>query len=1110
MKTKLRGFWTLLLALAVQLSFAQEKTVKGVVSDASGPLPGVTVLVKGTNKGAQTDFDGKYTVKAKVGDVLHFNYMGMTDVFKKVGSSNVINVVMKEDAQALGEVVVTALGIKREERALPYAAQTVKSEDLNLTDNVDVKSAIVGKVAGVQLNSQAGSKLGSTGKLRIRGGISLTSDSDPLYIVDGVPTSDPNTVDMSNVESVDILKGPNATALYGQRADAGVVVIVTKKGVKGQKMQVSLNSSVVFDKAIVDTRYQNKYGQGYSQGAFGTFDYSAGAFGRFPYPEYMKAFDGKRYFKGTFYADESWGPRFDGKPYLPWYAYYPNSPYFAQEVPYVAHPNNIKDAYNVGILTKNGITISGGGDNFGARLSYTNIDQSGIIPFSTLKKHMISTNVTFDVSKSLQVGTSVNYSIQDVAGDFDDGYSNQTSGSFNQWFGRQVDTKKLRELKDLRTKEGYYTSWNNWGIDRIAYAEASGALGFKKPAFWFNTYNWLDKYKRTKKNIRLLADLHASYKFFDHFEAKVQVSRGQRNYRSEFYLPYDLAYTAAPELYNKWVNSFGKYYTDRKEDNYNAMLMYKNTYGDLDVSAFVGGNIRKNWYDKIEGWMGSQNSDSGGLILPDVYTYTNSKEDVKPKTKRTRKQVNSIYGNLSLGYKKMLYLDASIRKDWSSALPANKNGYSYPSVGGSFVFTELLDKNDILSFGKVRFGWAQVGNDVDANEINPTYPLGSDLYDGKIIMYDNSTLVDPNIKPAINTSQEIGLDLRFLNSRVKFSGTYYNEIREDEIISLSISGATGYDSFLTNAGKSRRKGIELSLGVDIFKTDDFNWSISANWAKNDSKIEDLPTDGIEAYKSANNAFSYVNVYHPKGGQWGELRGKVIKEDANGKFILNPEGSSSAGQYVVNDKVQYLGTVLPDFVGGVVNTLSYKGFTLSAAIDFQKGGKFFSLSEAWGDSSGLLERTAGINKLGNERRAPLLDSSGKEVEETFISASNAGVKSGGVYVNGVDSNGNAVEGYVDAHAYYQQFHPNRITNDFVHNADYIKLRDISLSYALPKKWLGGVFDSANISLIGRNLWLISVAKDNIHRWDPSEMSATFGENGQLPGTRSYGMNIKLTF
>ncbi len=1081
----------LLVSALLQQAMAQVRAITGRVTDASTnqPLPGVTVLVKGTTVGAATGADGNYSVNVPEGsNTLVFSFIGYQSIERAIGNATTVNVSLAIDNKQLSEVVVTALGMQREARTVTYATQEVKSEDLNITQGVNVKDALAGKVAGVQINGQAGSKLGQFGKIRIRGAISLTSDSDPLYIVDGVPTPDPNDIDMNNVESVNVLKGPNATSLYGQRAEAGVVVITTKKG--SGNLSLEVNSSTVWDKVAYLPKYQNLYGRGYEgEASFGPFEFDPEA-----HPAEWEIFNGKRHFLwDNNYADESWGPKFDGQEYVPWYAWWPGTeenpnPYFGKTAKYEAQPDNIKNFYQTGVTKKNSFAISGGGEKYNARLAYTNLNQTGITPFTDLQKHFINTNFGFDATKRLHVDANIRYTTSEITGDQDDGYSNQTTGSFNSWFAREVDTRKLKELKDLETFNGHSASWNWWGPDYYSYYGG----GFQKPAFWFNPYTFLERYEQVRTNNNLTGSLTATYKLDDHWSLSATGSRNITDYLFEDYFPSFLSNSAAPDMYNPWINSFGRYEFTQSENNYSSVLKYENRFGNFDVNAFVGGNIRRENYERFSAQM-NPGAKTGGLFIPDVFIFPNAGIVPTSQTNIWEKQVNSLYGNASFGYKDMLYLDASYRRDWSSSLPSDKNGYGYPGIGASFIFSELINDFGALSFGKLRAGWAQVGNDVAALRINPVYSLGPQPFLGSDLMvYTPTTIVDPNLVPAKNTSFEAGFDVRFIKDRVGLSFTYYDESRKDEIIPVSISSGTGYTSFLTNAGESSRKGIEVALDGHIFQSENgFNWNVTMNYARNRTTVDALP-EGLDAINAPGGSddWEFVTVVHELGNNWGQLRGTGFATDDQGRRILQESGLYET------ETNKYFGSVLPDFTGGFINRMSFKGLSLVASIDFQKGGKFFSLTEQWGYYSGLLEETAETNDKGNNVRDAVADG-------------------GGVHVVGVDANGNAVDTYVEAMDYYMQFNANSIAEPFVHDASYVKLRDISLSYDLSRVLKNNLIKNnlikgASLGVVGRNLWLLSVADDNKHRWDPSELSQTFGENSQLPGTRSFGVNLQLTF
>jgi TonB-linked SusC/RagA family outer membrane protein len=1071
----------------VGVNFLQAQTVQitGTVTGADDgmPVPGASVQIKGTTTGAATDANGKYTLAVPTtASTLIFSFIGYKTQEVAIAGRNVIDVVLESDAMALEEVVVTALGITRAQKTLAYASQEVKAEELNITSDANIKNAIVGKVAGVQIVGQAGSKLGQAGRIRIRGAVSMTTDGDPLYVIDGVPTTDPNIIDMENVASVNVLKGPNATALYGQRAEYGVVMITTKKATKGG-VSVEVNSNTTFENVAYLPNYQNEYGQGYlGEAEWRTYAHPAVSI----YPEWS-VFNGKQFITYT-YADESWGPKFDGREYIPWYALWQDSPYFGQTAKWEAQPNNIKDFYETGVTLKNTITLYGQGENHSARISYTNLNQTGILPTSNMKRNMVSAAVQFKPVKKLTVDGTLNFVNSIINGDFDDSYSNQTTGSFNAWFARDVDMAKLRELKDLKTSHGFHANWNTWGLRYMPARGSQLNYGFEKPAFWYNPFFWLENYVNTDYSNKVVGDIKAKFNFTEQLELEAGLSTNVDNYRNRYELPFVISNSASPELYNAWNNGFGNYKSTSVENNYNARLMYKEKFNDFDVMAFLGTTLRTNSYDRMSAEM-AIGSKTQGLVLPDVYTYSNTKLPVTASTYLWNKKVFSTYGNLSLGYKGMAYLDAQYRKDWSSALPADKNGYGYPSIGGSFIFTELLEDKSILSFGKIRAGWAQVGNDVGALAINPVYPLSAAPYMGNPQMYTQTRLIDPNIQPSLNTSTEVGFDLNFLNNKIGFNFTYFNETREKEIIPITLSSATGYTSYLTNAGKSKRSGIELTLTGTPVKLKDFAWDITVNYGISKPEILELP-EGMESMAAPGGMddWQFVAVIHELGNRWGQLRGTAIRTDAQGRKVID----SATDTYQI-DPGQYLGSVIPDFTGGILNNFSlFNLVNINAAIDFQKGGKFFSLSEMWGQYSGLLEETAIKNDKGFNIRDAVDDG-------------------GGVHVVGVDESGNPYDKYVDAYDYYQQFNSNVIASEYIHDASYIKLRDVSVSVNLPKKFIQNTFiSSASIGFVARNVWLIAVSKDNVHGWDPSEMSQTWGENAQLPGTRSFGFNVRLTF
>lgn len=1094
-------FMAMVCLVTAGTAVAQSGSLSGTVTDAETGevLPGANVLITELSRGAAVNASGEYEITGVPSGTyqVRVTYIGYNESTQSVeiaaGEDAVVDFALQAGVD-LGEVVVTALGEEVSERTLSFSTQEVSEDQLNVTQDANIKTGLAGKVAGVQIVGQAGSKLGDFGNIRIRGAISLTEDlADPLYVVDGVPVGNPNVIDMSNVQNVNILKGPNATALYGQRGENGVVLITTK-GAGDSGVSVELSNSTTIDQVAYLPNFQNQYGQGYSQGEWTTLDYNAGYAG-LPYPEYMEPLDGGRYiFNG--YSDESWGPEFDGEPYIAWHNLYPDSPTYGQFTTWDAAPDNVRNFYETGITNKTGMSVNYSTERSATRLSFTNLSQGGILPYSDLSKQYLNGSFNYDVTEDFNVGLKVAYTTREINGEVrNDGYGNQTSGSFNSWFARQLEMDKMRDLKDLQTPEGYSASWNNWGPGIMALAPALPLGGvqedYYKAAFWFNPYTFMDRYDQVRTADNLLLNVDLGYQFNDNFELVGNASATTETSRYRYEFPYSLGYSAGTSLYNAWVNGFGDDRDEKKEYNFSSRLKYNNDFGDVSVQGFVGAQMRMEEYNRIYANMDLGNYQSGGLIIPDLYSYSNSAEQIVPVESNWNKQVLSMFAKATVGYQDYLYLDASFRQDYSSALPSDNNGYGYPSVGLSFIFSEFIE-SDVLSYGKLRAGWAQVGNDVDAERINQTYTLSNDPYtnpqtgSANPLLYTSLTLVDPDIKPALSSSFEVGTDLRFLDDRIGLNATYYSEERKDEIVPASLSSGTGYTSFLTNAGSLEREGVELSLNATPLLTQDFRWETTLNWSTNSVIVTELPGD-LESFEIDNTtaAFGYVSITHKLNEEWGQLRGPGIRRNDAGQPIVN-----SSGLYAVEQN-QYFGSVLPDWTGGFINTFSFQNLTLQASIDFQKGGQFFTLSEQWGQYSGLLEETAGMNDRGNPKRDPVAEG-------------------GGVHVTGVDENGNAVDTYVPALDYYNQWQANTIAEPFINDADFVKLRELSLSYSLPKEWIGDFLNSATVSVVGRNLWMIAVADNNTHNWDPSEMGETYGEDGQLPGTKSYGFNVKVTF
>lgn len=1070
------------------ISFAQNRTITGKVTDESGrPVEGASIFIKGTKIGVSANGLGEFKIAAKPGDILIVSATNFLSREISVGKSDEYNISINRQAATIDEVVVTALGIKRRTDVLSSSQQGIKGTDLTSTRITDVNTALAGKVSNVQVRTQSAAKLGSQSQIRIRGANSVSSlSNDPLYVVDGTPLDDINFINMDDVEDLQVLKGPGATALYGQRAANGVILITTKKA-KANTMGISVASTYSIDKVGTLPKYQNEYSGGSAGAGWQTYKWQAGD------PGEWKALDGKKYH--TYFDDASWGPKMDGSEYIPWYAWIPGSQYSFKTANLTPQPNNVKDFYQTGQNLLNNISFSKGGSDYTVRLSYTNQYTTGLIPYSDLNRNFLSTQMSYDINKHFAASADVNYVNQRIRGEFSDTYGNNASGSFNSWFHRDLDINILKELQDLRTPTGAIPGWNledgGGRPDKDAF--------YAGTAYWTNPFTYFKLISALNLQDRIYGSAGLTYKLDNHFKIAGTVRHNQRNTHYESKLPYifeksteDLQSALAinANAGTRPVTATYRTYDVRQvENNYEFLASYNNRFGKLAVDANFGGNSRRNDYSSLD------NGTKGGLVVQDLFALSNSR--ITPyyfKQERTAKVIRSLYGALDLNWDNIFIVNATLRNDWSSALPNANNSYLYPSIGASFLFTKFVNKAiPFLSFGKVRGTWAEAGSDLDPYSLSLLYNVGANQFNGNITMTTPDKAIDSNIVPQLTKSVEVGLDLRFLKNRIGLSATYYNENITNSIVSVTTSSASGYSSKLINAGRLNRKGVELTIDAYPFRNANFTWNVALNLAKNTSKVIDL-YPGLTAYylggsdySSASGAAAYApGVWSIVGQDWGQIRGRGVKRNDAGEVVLDP----TSGFYAFTDNVNF-GSVLPDFTGGIVNNFSYKGFNLNFAIDFTKGGKYFSLSDFWGGVSGLYDYTAGLNEKGKPVRDPV----------------SAG---GGVHVKGVSSADlkTPIDMYVDAIDYYVGQYGNKINEGHIFDLTYVKLRELNLGYTVPVKKLGNLGSTVktlNISLFARNPWLMYTKNKN---FDPSELTGNYGESGQLPPSRTYGVTLKF--
>ena len=1034
------------------VSFAvAQRTITGTITDKSGgPLVGASIVVKGTTNGSVTNVDGNFSLQVpNNASTLIVSYVGSTSKEIAIGTSNVIDVILDEDESILSEYVVTALNISRSKKSLGYTVQELKGENLTLARDGNVANALAGKVAGVQVLGQSGAKFG-TPNIRVRGVNSLTG-GDPLYVVDGTPT-DISQVNMDDVENLSVLKGPAATALYGNRAASGVVIITTKRAKIGGG-GFEINHSTTYDVVGLLPEFQNQYGGGYSQ-EWETFKFNPAV-----HPADWKSFDGQKIL--DYSADESWGPKMDGSPHrsaFSWQA----GPEFGQLTPFSPNPTNVRDFFNKPLSHNTNVAFSKASELFSTRISYTHIATNGIMPNSNQKRDFISAKNSINITKQFMVNLNMNYTNTNTLNRPADQYGssggvlngfNQTSGSFNQWFQRQL---KIEDLKNYKNTDGTFRSWN------------IGGPTDPNPKYWDSPYTQM--YESTNKQLqeRLFGDFGLTYQFTDFFKASVIARRDLDTYNGEGRIAYGT-------LNEGGKGGMSTYSATSKENNYEALLSYNQNLGKFSLSANAGANKRSN---EVRTYF---QQTVGGLTTPGFYNIAASKDRPNISNGIFNRKVNSVYANASIGYGDFIYIDASARNDWSSTLPKENNSYFYPSISGSFIFSEFIPKNNFLSFGKIRAGFAKVGTDVDPYQISQIFNSGNP-YGSTPTQFIPGRLLDDQLKPGLSSSYEGGIDLKFFNNKLGIEFTAYQNDNKDQIIPLPVSPTSGFNEALINAGNIQTKGLELHLFVNPVKTTDFDWNFDINLDKSNSKVVEL-APGLTNYQLGS-TWRGLTINAREGEEWGLFVGRKIQIDAaSGKRIVGADG------HYIFDLNKPLGSVLPKFKGGFVNSVKWKDLIFRFNIDFIVGGKFFSVTRMFNAYSGLAAETAGNNELGKPKRDPVADG-------------------GGILLDAVTADGKPNTVRVETQELYEdRFFA--LHDQWMFDQTFVKLREVALGYNIPKKALGNLpVKSIYVGILVRNPLLIYSAVGN--GIDISEAESYWTEGGQLPPVRSYGVNLKFGF
>lgn len=1051
------------MALTVQFTFAQDKTITGNVTDANGlPLPGVNIVVEGTTTGTQTDFDGNYSINASQGQTLIFTYIGQTTVRRTVGTGNTINVQMQEDAQALEEVVVTgALGVTREQKSLGYSAQTVGGDNLIKARDTDVNNALAGKVSGVQFLGAPSSDFRES-SIRLRG------NTDVLFIVDNIKVGAVTDINPDDIEDMTILKGLTATALYGPEGRNGAIVITTRKA-KAGAASITINQSTSLENVYLLPEYQNEYGGGYVQ-EFPIFEYNPAQ-----HPASWASFDGQPMVE--YYADESWGPKLDGTLVRHWDSWIPGDPEFGKLRPFSPNPNNIKDFYNTGMTNRTNLTFLKGGEDYSIRTSITRTEKEGIMPNTRRTQYDFSTNADLDISEKLKVFTNFSVQTRKTRNFAALGYGSLGS-NFNQWWQRQIDMDRLRDYE----RNGQMVSWNINGPTN------------SRPLYWDSPFFMLEESVNNQTKNMFNGRIGGTYKFNEQLNVTLEARKTYNAYMSDSKSGWG---GLNQEGYSESTST-------QTRDELFGIINYEDNFGEFDLTGRLGSEFSYYNYNSL-----SSNT-VGGMTVEGYYSLNTSVDRPDVSNFRQKSQNRAVFAAASLGYGGFAYLDGTARWDWSSTANPQNNKVETYGVSGSFIFTEFIPQNDILSFGKIRAGYAEAPIFPGPHALNPIY-ANQTPYGSFGSMTVPNSLRNPELTGGVRNEMEVGTELKFFRNRVGLDITYFEKTDTDLPVGLTLDSSTGYTSVSTNSGEQFYKGLEFGLNATVVKSEDFQWEVTGNVATLNRYVNKL-AEGVlvNTLDQTSEGWGGLKLQEREGEEWGVLYGRKAQRDAAGNLILSSTGA------IQFDSNEFLGNVLPDVTGGFTSTMRYKDFELFLGFDFQAGGQYFSVTDMFINYSGLGIKSVGDNALGNPMRDPITGT-GIVSGGAVVPANTAGSDSGGILIEGVDStSGSPVSYYVYPSTYYGRLFG--LSEFFLHDATYVKLRTLRVGYNLPKRFLDQTpFSAANIALYANNLWLID---SELNFVDPSELenigwsananNYKFIEGGQLPPARTVGLNLSLTF
>ena len=1099
----------LLLAsfLVVQGMMAQNKTVTGTVSDDLGtPLPGVNVVEKGTSNGTSTDFDGNFSLNVGNNATLVFSSLGFTKKEIAVGAQTTIQVVLEEDAEQLGEVVVTGLGITREKKALGYATATISAEALTETATPNFATALYGKAPGVSINTTPGGST-SASNITIRGVASITGRSQPLIILDGVPIRDGEVsnnnywgdqrlrgnglldINPEDIDNISILKGASAAALYGSEAVNGVVLITTKSG-KNRKngMTVDLSSSYSFDKVAYLPRYQTVRGPG------APLNVSNGGQDADGFIYHDADGDGIAETRGVLGYSINFGPKFDGQPTIGWDGIVR---------PYEAQDDRYGGLFNTAHNTSVNMSITNVTDNSNLRFSYTRQDNQGISIGAEEEKNVFNLNATFKWADNMSTDVIVNYVNQSV---FNRPYSvdrlmNNFTGMMSPWDSADWYLDRYKTSRGYRFVTG--TGQSLTPEENIIYPGFKGDIG---------DFVWRVKENRLEEQSnRIIGTITNTWDIAKGLNLRGRISTDFTNRRSEA--------SNSTERPLAFGNSGG---FSMSNNNYNSLygellLRYETPITtDLTLAMMAGYNATKQSESNLS------RGTNGGLSVENWFDISASVNTPNSGSSRNSIVKDAFLGTMNLDYKGYFYVEGTIRKDKTSTMNPNNNSFVYPSVNSSFILSEAFDLPLFMNYLKIRGSWGIVGNYPDPYQANIAYnqnTLGSQ--GGNPVLYTTipSSFGNDGIRPEEKHEYEFGLEMKFFQGRLGLDASYYNAQIVDQILPLTLPNSSGAGNVLTNIGTLRNQGFEFGVSGTPIDTGSFRWDAIVNFAKNDNKVEKL-APGLDELLHADYDGNAAQLKSLVGQPMGDLYAHPVATDAQGRRIVDPNG-----MYKVDpDKMEKFGNAMPKWTGGVMNSFSYKNITLDALVDFRIGGHVMPTALNWMTSRGLTEESTKFMDTESGGLSYYEDASGTRIQTTPGATAGPGgevVYHDGILLDGVTNDGQPNDQIASAADYYwtvynwggPQYSPNTRYELYIKENTYFKMRELSIGYKMPRKVIDKIgLSKLQFSVFGRNLFYLYRTIKDMDGEQTTAGSRWFqnvNNVGTNPSTRSFGLMVRAS-